>query len=193
MALAYSDVTVELKEVSLKNRPQELFDVSSKGTVPVLCIDSSTIIDESLDIMIWALNYNDPENWIEGNKQSQLDMIVLYDNEFKHWLDRYKYYERYPENEMEYYRQKCDHHLSELDILLSKNHFIISDNLSLVDVAIFPFVRQFANVNNNWFIDNYPNVSSWLDNFIESKLFLSVMEKYQPCEDKPLIINFNEN
>ena len=111
MALAYSNITVELKEISLSDRPQELYDISSKGTVPVLCINNSTIIDESLDIMKWALSQYDPKSWITDNNEFQFDMIEVYDNEFKYWLDRYKYYDRYPENDQNYYNKKCDKYL----------------------------------------------------------------------------------
>ena len=97
MSLAYSDITVELKEIFLNNRPPELYDISAKGTVPVLCLNHTTIIDESLKIMEWALSYNDTKSWINNNHETQIEMISEYDNEFKYWLDRYKYHDRYPE------------------------------------------------------------------------------------------------
>ena len=194
MALANSNITVQLREISLSNRPQELYDVSPKGTVPVLCLNNSTIIDESLEIMKWALHHNDPESWIGHNKKIQLEMIEKYDNEFKYWLDRYKYYDRYPEKDQYYYRNKCDQYLSKLNIALEDNRYILSNHICLIDIAILPFVRQFANVDKKWFKNNYLYIYRWLNNLIKSKLFLSVMHKYPEYtpEQKPLLINFNK-
>jgi len=193
MALAYSNITVELKEISLRNRPLELLAISPKGTVPVLCINNSTFIDESLDIMKWALNHNDPESWISHNKKIQLEMIDVYDTEFKYWLDRYKYHDRYPENNKNYYRNQCDVYLKKLNIVLKNKQYLLSDNVKLVDVAIFPFIRQFANVDEKWFNNHYQNIYSWFNILIKSKLFSSVMHKYPEYKpkQKPLIINFN--
>ena len=161
MALAYSNITVELKEISLKNRPQELYDISPKGTVPILCINNSTIIDESLDIMKWALNHNDPKHWIDNNMEIQHEMIQANDNKFKHWLDRYKYYDRYPKHTKSDYREKCGEFILKLNILLEDNRYLLSNHLSLVDVAIFPFIRQCANVDIHWFNNHYVNAYNW--------------------------------
>ncbi|WP_256997678.1 glutathione S-transferase N-terminal domain-containing protein, partial [Candidatus Pelagibacter communis] len=178
MALAYSNITVELKEISLSNRPQELYDLSPKGTVPVLYINNQTVIDESLDIMQWALKHNNQQNWFLDKKKFQLEMIQECDNEFKYWLDRFKYYDRHPENNKTYYRGKCDNYLSQLNIQLQTTTYLISNKLSLLDIAIFPLIRQFANVDNNWLINHHCNVANWVDCIMKSKLFLSVMDKY---------------
>ena len=193
MALSYSKVKVEVKEILLSNRPPELLAVSPKGTVPVLCINDTTVIDESLDIMKWALIQNDPNLWIHYNKEMQFDIIEENDNEFKYWLDRYKYYDRYPENKRDYYRVKCDRYLTRLNQLLEKNQYLLTNKLLFVDVAIVPFIRQFANVDIYWFKETYAKLSSWLNNIIESKLFASVMDKYLEynSEQEPLITNFN--
>ena len=193
MALSYSKVSVEVKEILLNNRPPELLAVSIKGTVPVLCINDTTVIDESLDIMKWALIQNDPNLWIHYNKEMQFDIIEENDNEFKYWLDRYKYYDRYPENDRDYYRTQCDRYLTRLNQLLEKNQYLLTNKLLLVDVAIVPFIRQFANVDKYWFKETYAKLSSWLNNIIESKLFASVMDKYLEynSEQEPLITNFN--
>ena len=195
MALSYSKVSVEVKEILLNNRPPELLAVSIKGTVPVLCINDTTVIDESLDIMKWALIQNDPNLWIHYNKEMQFDIIEENDNEFKYWLDRYKYYDRYPENNRDYYRAKCDRYLTRLNQLLEKNQYLLTNKLLLVDVAISPFIRQFANVDKYWFKETYTKLSSWLNNIIESKLFASVMDKYLEynSEQEPLITNFNKS
>ena len=193
MALAYSNIKVELKEISLSNRPQELYDISSKGTVPVLCINNSTIIDESLDIMKWALNQYDPNSWITDNKEFQFDIIEVYDNEFKYWLDRFKYYDRYPENNQNYYKKKCAKYLFKLNILLENNRYILSNQIRLIDVAILPFIRQFINIDKEWFNNHYLNIYNWFNNLITLKLFSSVMHKYPEYKpkQKPLVINFN--
>ena len=195
MALSYSKVSVEVKEILLNNRPPELLAVSIKGTVPVLCINDTTVLDESLDIMKWALIQNDPNLWIHYNKEMQFDIIEENDNEFKYWLDRYKYYDRYPENNRDYYRAKCDRYLTRLNQLLEKNQYLLKNKLLLVDVAIVPFIRQFANVDKYWFKETYAKLSSWLNNIIESKLFTSVMDKYLEynSEQEPLITNFNKS
>ena len=195
MALSYSKVSVEVKEILLNNRPPELLAVSIKGTVPVLCINDTTVIDESLDIMKWALIQNDPNLWIHYNKEMQFDIIEENDNEFKYWLDRYKYNDRYPENNRDYYKVKCDRYLTRLNQLLEKNQYILTNKLLFVDVAIVPFIRQFANVDKYWFKETYAKLSSWLNNIIESKLFASVMDKYLEynSEQEPLITNFNKS
>ena len=195
MALSYSKVSVEVKEILLNNRPPELLAVSIKGTVPVLCINDTTVIDESLDIMKWALIQNDPNLWSHYNKKMQFDIIEENDNKFKYWLDRYKYYDRYPENNRDYYRTKCDRYLTRLNQLLEKNQYLLTNKLLLVDVAIVPFIRQFANVDKYWFKETYAKLSSWLNNIIESKLFASVMDKYLEynSEQEPLITNFNKS
>ena len=192
MALSYSKIQVELKEILLSNRPPELYTVSSKGTVPVLCINKTTVIDESLDIMKWALMQNDPHSWISYNKRMQFNIIKENDHEFKFWLDKYKYFERFPENNRDYYQDKCGEYLFKLNQLLECNKYLLTNKLLLVDVAIFPFIRQCANIDQYWFKNTYVRLANWLNNIIESKLFISVMEKYLEYNpgNKPLITNF---
>ena len=194
MALAYSNITLEIKEIFLKNRPQELYAISPKGTVPVLCLSKSIIIEESLDIMKWALEQYDTESWFSANINNQLEIVTLCDNKFKYWLDRYKYHDRYTENNKIYYMEKCDIFLSEINNLLNINPYLFSSKISLADVAIFPFIRQYANVDKMNFENKYIYIYKWLDDFVNSKLFLSVMDKYPEYKSmqKPLIINFNK-
>ena len=195
MALSYSKIKVELKEILLNNRPFELYAVSPKGTVPVLCINNITVIDESLDIMKWALKQNDPNLWISYNKRMQFDIIEENDNEFKYWLDRYKYFDRFPKNNRDYYRAKCSEYLIKLNNLLEFNQYLLTNKLLFVDVAIFPFIRQCANVDQYWFKVTYTKLDNWLNNIIESKLFVSVMDKYLEYNSgqEPLITNFNKS
>ena len=194
MALSYSKIKVELREILLSNRPSALYEVSPKGTVPVLCINKTTVIDESLDIMKWALKQNDPNLWISFNKRMQIDIIKQNDNEFKYWLDRYKYYNRFPENNRDYYKAKCGEYLLKLNQLIECNKYLLTNKLLFVDVAIFPFIRQCANVDIFWFKNNYSELDNWLNNMIESKLFVSVMDKYFQYNSiqEPLITNFNK-
>ena len=194
MALSYSKIKVELREILLSNRPSELYEVSPRGTVPVLCINKTTVIDESLDIMKWALKQNDPNLWISFNKRMQIDIIKQNDNEFKYWLDRYKYFDRFPENNRDHYQAKCSEHLLKLNQLIECNKYLLTNKLLFVDVAIFPFIRQCANVDIFWFKDKYSQLDNWLNNIIESKLFVSVMDKYfqYNSTQEPLITNFNK-
>ena len=195
MALSNSKIQVELKEILLSNRPSELYAISQKGTVPVLCINNTTVIDESLDIMKWALMQNDPNSWISFKERMQFDIIEENDNVFKYWLDRYKYFDRFPENNRDYYRAKCSTYLLKLNQLLECNQYILTNKLLFVDVAIVPFIRQCANVDKYWFKDTYKKLTIWLNKIIESTLFASVMDKYLEynSEQKPLITNFNKS
>ncbi len=191
MALAYSEITVDLREISLKNRPKSLYEVSKKGTVPVLCINDNKVIDESLDIMLWSLKNKDSNGWINNNLDSQLEIIENNDTQFKHWLDKYKYFDRYPEKNRDYYRNRCNDFLVQINDMLMKNKFLMSDSLSLVDIAIFPFIRQFSNVDQKWLYVNYENIFIWLEGLLKSELFISVMNKYSENNGESLIVNFN--
>ncbi len=191
MALAYSEITVDLREISLKNRPKSLYEVSKKGTVPVLCINDNKVIDESLDIMLWSLKNKDSNGWINNNLDSQLEIIENNDTQFKHWLDKYKYFDRYPEKNRDYYRNRCNDFLVQINDMLMKNKFLMSDSLALVDIAIFPFIRQFSNVDQKWLYVNYENIFIWLEGLLKSELFISVMNKYSENNGESLIVNFN--
>ena len=191
MALAYSEITVDLREISLKNRPKSLYEVSKKGTVPVLCINDNKVIDESLDIMLWSLKNKDSNGWINNNLDFQLEIIENNDTEFKHWLDKYKYFDRYPEKNRDYYRSRCNDFLIQINDMLIKNNFLMGDSLSLVDIAIFPFIRQFSNVDQKWLYVNHGNIFIWLESLLKSELFISVMKKYSENNGESLIVNFN--
>ena len=115
MALAYTNIKVEIREISLRNRPRELYQVSKKGTVPVLITTDGLVIDESLEIMLWTLKNNSYQTWLTENHNEEIGMINRNDILFKKWLDRYKYHDRYPENPKKYYRRKCDDILSEYE------------------------------------------------------------------------------
>ncbi|WP_339433183.1 MULTISPECIES: glutathione S-transferase [unclassified Pseudomonas] len=177
MALRYSGVPVEIVEVSLKAKPAEMLVLSPKGTVPVLDANGR-VIDESLEIMRWALAHNDPQDWrLEGDSRIA-ELIEANDQVFKVHLNRYKYAERYPEQPMEAYRAEGMLFLHTLDELLKDRDYLLADHPSLADVALFPFVRQFAHVDREWFAQTpYVRLQVWLQRFLESDLFTSIMRK----------------
>jgi len=176
LAVAYSGVQVKLREVELKNKPTELLDISPKATVPVLqCIDG-TIIDESRDIMVWALQQHDPDNWLESIAHPLIDEN---DSSFKKALDCYKYADRFPEYPQEHYRQNGESFLEKIEKQLKNHIFIQNNHLSYIDMAIFPFIRQFYFVNTSWFESAaYPHLNAWLQTHLNSNLFSKTMHKY---------------
>lgn len=177
MALRYAGVPVEIVEVSLKNKPAEMLALSPKGTVPVLNADG-VVIDESLQIMRWALAQNDPDDWLLAGDSRIAELIEANDRGFKVQLNRYKYAERYPEQPMEVYRAEGALFLQRLEELLTDREYLLADHLSLADVALLPFVRQFAHVDREWFAQTpYVRLQAWLQRFLESELFTSIMKK----------------
>ncbi|MBD9586213.1 glutathione S-transferase [Pseudomonas sp. PDM03] len=181
MALRYSDVAVNIVEVSLKAKPAEMLALSSKGTVPVLSVDGQ-VIDESLAIMHWALAQNDPQDWLlkdDPAGQAQIAALIEENDQvFKVHLNRYKYAERYPEQPMAFYRSEGEVFLRRLDALLEGRDYLLAVHPSLADVALMPFVRQFAHVDREWFGQTpYVRLQAWLQRFLESDLFTSIMKK----------------
>ncbi len=190
LAVASARVIVELREVELRDKPEAMLVVSPKGTVPVLQLQNGTVIDESLDIMFWALHQNDSEHWLNSSWLQNAEQLIRWnDGEFKYYLDRYKYADRYPEHTVHYYRQQGELFLTDLEVRLKQNQFLCGDHFSLADAAILPFIRQFAAVDSDWFeISPYHAVKQWLNRFLTSKLFDMVMTKHlqwKPC-NRPL-------
>lgn len=184
LAIASSGLSVELREVVLKDKPAEMLQASAKGTVPVLVLPEGRVIDESRDIMLWALRCNDPQNWLCRDDPDLLWQVegLIQENDFvfKQHLDRYKYADRHPQHSQEYYRDQCLVTLNKLERALQENNgFLVGGRMTLADAAIFPFVRQFAHVDREWFYGSaFPALQNWLDQQIESELFLSIMTKY---------------
>ncbi|MCF5665279.1 glutathione S-transferase [Pseudomonas marginalis] len=177
LALRYSGVPVRIVEVSLKAKPAEMLALSPKGTVPVLSVDGE-VIDESLAIMQWALAQHDPDNWLLEGDPAVLALVAENDQGFKYHLDRYKYAERYPEQPMEHYRAEGEVFLQKLEGLLTGRAYLLADHPSLADMALAPFVRQFAHVDRGWFAAApYPRLQQWLERFLQSPLFVGVMAK----------------
>ncbi|EJL99311.1 MULTISPECIES: glutathione S-transferase [unclassified Pseudomonas] len=177
MALRYSNVPVEIVEVSLKAKPAAMLAISPKGTVPVLDAGGQ-VIDESLEIMRWALAQNDPQDWLLAGDSRIAELIEANDQVFKVHLNRYKYAERYPEQPMEIYRAEGALYLQRLEELLEGREYLLGDHPSLADIALLPFVRQFAHVDREWFAQTpYVRLQAWLQRFLESELFTSIMKK----------------
>lgn len=184
MALRYSAVDLNIVEVSLKAKPPEMLALSSKGTVPVLQVDGK-VIDESLEIMHWALAQHDPDNWrLLGDLEGQaLTAALIEENDqvFKLHLNRYKYPERHPEYPLEHYRTEGEVFLRRLEALLETRAFLAAAHQSLADVAVMPFVRQFAHVDREWFAAApYPRLQRWLQGLLDSELFVAIMAKQSP-------------
>ncbi|AZF52953.1 Glutathione S-transferase family protein [Pseudomonas sp. R4-34-07] len=177
LALRYSGVAVQIIEVSLKAKPAEMLALSHKGTVPVLSVEGR-VIEESLEIMQWALARYDPDDWLLQGNPAVLEWIAENDSAFKHHLNRYKYAERYPQQPMEHYRAEGEVFLQKLEDLLADREYLLAAHMSLADAAIVPFVRQFAHVDREWFAGApYPRLQAWIQRILESPLFIAVMAK----------------
>ena len=175
-ALLSSNVNVELREVVLKDKPNEFLRVSNSGTVP--CLQSSdNIIDESIDIMIWALKKNDPDGWLDMPDKGY-GLIDEVEKNFKPHLDKTKYASRYSSNDSKESRRLAIDYLIDFDKKI-KGQFLFGNQAKLADVAIFPFVRQFANIDINWFNQfEWKKLKDWLDAFVESKMFHKSQKKF---------------
>lgn len=179
MALAKAGVTVELREVVLRDKPLALIEASAKATVPVLALPDGTVIDESRDILLWAFGRSDPDNWLSGIRTELAEMVVQNDGEFKKNLDRYKYSNRQSESTRDAYRDAGAKWLAVLDDRLRASAQLAGDTPTALDIAILPFIRQFANTDLKWFETSpYRSLRRWLDFWVNSELFLSIMHKY---------------
>lgn len=179
MALWAAKIQVELREVSLREKPQHLLQISPKGTVPVLQLADGTVLEQSLDIMRWALLQNDALGWLKEDMLMVDSLISVNDGEFKKALDRYKYPERYPEQSVLFYREQGEQFLRRLEALLTEHRFLLGDSASMADVAIFPFIRQFAAVDAQWFGQSaYSRLREWLAGWVGGELFAEVMQKF---------------
>lgn len=177
MALASADIQCELREVLLRDKPAAMLDASAKGTVPVLVL-SERVIDESLDVMRWALDQRDPQRWHEGSAEETRTLVSNNDGPFKHHLDRYKYAPRYDDVDAGVERDLAASFIAKLEARLAHGAYLFGDAPRLADVAIFPFVRQFAGVDTTyWHRAPFANVRRWLDRWCESPLFTRCMHK----------------
>ncbi|MEM7689939.1 MAG: glutathione S-transferase [Pseudomonadota bacterium] len=185
MALWVAGITVELREVKLANKPPELLETSPKATVPVLALNDGTVLEESLSIMRWALEQSDPEGWLAGDDAA---LIARNDGAFKRHLDRYKYPTRYPDEaggDEETFRFDHRSHglafLESLNTRLADSKQLCGPARTLTDIALFPFIRQFANTDRDWFdAQGLPHLHLWLEAHLASDLFANVMPKFAP-------------
>ncbi len=178
LAIHYSGIELEQRDILLKDKPQAMLEASPKGTVPVLVLPNGEVIDESRDIILWALQ---PGHELLGSQQQQVaaeGLLDQCDNDFKPELDKYKYWVGYPEASQMDYRLRAEVFLQQLEERLTQHDYLLGERLSLADIGSYPFIRQFANVDFEWFEQSpYPNVRQWLEGLINSEAFIAIMKK----------------
>ncbi|QJD58400.1 glutathione S-transferase [Pseudomonas sp. gcc21] len=196
LGLLFAGLQVELREVVLKNKPLQMLAISPKGTVPILELvaeDSSErrVIEESREILEWALRQNDPQGLLNVDLISANTLIDQNDGEFKHWLDRYKYADRHPDFSQSEYRQRGEVFLKVLEQLLTENTYLLGDKISIADIGVMPFVRQFAHVDQEMFYGlAYPHLQQWLRDWLEHPVFQRVMSRFQPWQEGDEVVVF---
>lgn len=194
MALALNNVNVEIRELILKNKPAQMLEASPKGTVPVLITLDGQVIEESLEVMDFAVAHG-VHNILKIPTADELTLIDMNDNVFKKALDKYKYFDRFPQQTQVEYRQQGEIFLQQLEQRLTQQPYLFGSDAGYGDIAIFPFVRQFAHVDKAWFDSaHYPHLKPWLENLLSSDTFANVMKKI-PCwqtEDTPTYFPFSE-
>ena len=187
LAIAASGQACELREVVLRNKPAALLAASPKGTVPVLVLPDGTVLEQSLDIMWWALRRHDPDQWLAPNGGSEAEMLALIaecDGPFKQALDRCKYPERHPDTSLEVQRNKASGWLVQLDTRLAATGHLLGHHGTLADMAIAPFVRQFAAIDSGWWAAQpWPHLQAWLARWLASPLLEQCMQKYPAWQE----------
>lgn len=197
IAIFKAKQTVNLRDIVLSNKPQEMITVSPKATVPVLVLADGTVVEESLDVMLWALNETDPGNLLHGQNETglsdMLNLIKTFDHDFKVCLEQYKCAKRYRENNISECRKACEQFIQVLESRLNSHMFLMSDRESLADIALLPFIRQFARVERQWYLQSpYPKVRQWLNNYLQSPMFTKVMAKYPLWLDNQNVVLFGD-
>jgi len=184
MALHYAGIQCVVREVDLKNKPQALLDISPKATVPVLQLPDGRVLDESLDIMRQALAENDPDGWMRADTEGMLRLVHQNDNAFKYHLDRYKYPKRFgPDTDAGQHFSDAVVFLRDLEWRLTRHPFLFGSAASLADVALFPFVRQFAAVGQLAFDAlAMTHLQQWLSAWVDDERFRAIMLKRQPWQ-----------
>jgi glutathione S-transferase len=193
LGLLFAGVSVELREIVLKNKPPHMLAISPKGTVPVLQLTDGTVIEESREILVWALEQNDPQGLLNAQVLPEAHALIAQnDGEFKHWLDCYKYADRNLEMTQIEYRERGEVFLQVLENLLSKNRYLLGDSITIADIGIMPFVRQFAHVDREVFYDlPYPKLQQWLQHWLVHPLFLQAMTKFEPWQEGDELVVFS--
>jgi len=192
LAVLFAGLQVELREVTLKNKPAQMLAISPKGTVPVLRLADGAVIDESRDIMVWAIEQQDPQGLLDATILDHANALIEQnDNEFKHWLDRYKYADRHVEMTQTEYRQRGEAFLQVLEALLERNAYLLGDDPTIADIGVMPFVRQFAHVDRDVFGQlPYPNLQRWLQRWLEHPLFMQTMIKLPVWQEGDDVVVF---
>jgi glutathione S-transferase len=199
LGIVISGISVELREILLKDKPQEMLDISAKGTVPVLQLLDGSVLDESLDILYWALAHPEAhksaKSLSQGASLSEMKQLIgQNDQQFKASLDGYKYSIRFPDKTELEHRQDCEVFLQILEQRLASGENLFGKQVSVADIAIFPFIRQFAGVDRQWFDSSaFKNVRSWLARHLESETFVLVMKKYPLWKDDKQIVTVFPN
>ncbi len=189
MAIKYANVSVDIRDIALKEKPAEMLIASPKGTVPVLVLQDGQVLEQSLDIMYWALQQRDIDGWLTADKPLTQRLIAENDGSFKQALDKYKYAIRFPEQSVEFYRAQAEVFLQKLERLLAKSVFLLGDKVSLADIALFPFIRQFSGVDPVWFeAAAYLKLKAWLKQLVDSDLFVDIMQKRPTYEGKQAVL-----
>ena len=179
LSLLRAGITCEMREVVLRDRPTHMLEISPKGTVPVLLLPNGEVLEESLDIMNWASEKIESAGWSKTLIQNSQSLVDELDNDFKYNLDRYKYPNRYEDVDHIFHRDANLEFLQQIDQLLSENQFLSGKERGYLDCAIFPFVRQFANHDRNWFDSlDLENMRNWLESCLESEEFKTTMKKF---------------
>lgn len=221
MAIYRSRVAVLLRDVKLNNKPSAMLEASAKGTVPILVVSPTHVIDESIDVMLWSLGQRDPDNLLrkvscyypsnlslasltqqshpkESNSgvtlNHMLAFIAIFDNEFKGCLERYKAAKRYHDPNLLKLRQACEVYIQDLEQRLRQHTYLIDEHESVADMAVFVFIRQFSKVERAWFVQSsYIKLQEWLQRYLQSAMFNKVMAEYPVWEEgsEPLIFKGN--
>ena len=189
LALLASEQICEHREILLRDKPASMLTLSPKGTVPVMWLPDGRVLDESLDVMYWALHNNDPLGWLEYTSNEILlasKLVEENDGPFKHHLDRYKYADRYEKENLETHRDGCLETLETLNAQLNGNNWLFGAEARMVDYAILPFIRQCRIANGDWFDSQsqLEDLHRWLQNFLTSDIFNTVMHKYEVWKDE---------
>ncbi|TVO37015.1 glutathione S-transferase [Vibrio algivorus] len=184
MAIYRSQIPVLLRDIVLRDKPLEMLAVSPKGTVPVVVTSRGTVIEESAEVMLWALSENDPDDLLLSKEPEMLgsmrSLIHQFDIEFKPCLEAYRAAKRYHEPNLVECRQACEQYLCELESRLTQHSFLMANQESLADLALLPFIRQFARVERQWYLQSpYPKLREWLNQYLQSKMFSKVMTKHE--------------
>ena len=197
LGLLLAQQSVMLRDIIMSDIPEEMFEASPKGEVPVLVLNDRTVIDESIDIMRWALNKNDPQDLLYNNHPCRIKEIQKFiqhnDNKFVEALKKYKAASRYHDDVEVKHRQQCEMFIKDLESRLSRHEYIFGDEPSLADYAILPFIRQFSRVDRKWYLQSpYPKLRNWLERHYQNPIFSKAMKKYPQWLDAKEEIIFSE-